>query len=112
MFDNILNELSGVGKEDNSKMGTLAGNALDFKTKLQTDFNAPLFEQFEPLDEEAERNYDASSDENDSSDEEEKKQGPRSSGEQESSSELDDSDYDEMEFNEDNSNNRWMAAEP
>lgn len=44
MFDNILNELSGVGKEDNSKMGTLAGNALDFKTKLQTDFNAPLFE--------------------------------------------------------------------
>ena len=99
MFDNILNDLSGVGKEDNSKMGTLAGNALDFKTKLQTDFNAPLFEQFEPLDEEIENNYDASSDEKDSS-EEEHKQGPHSSGEQESSSELDDSDYEEMEFNE------------
>lgn len=92
MFDHILNELGGVGKEDNSKMGTLAGNALDFKAKLQSDFNAPLFENFEPLDEEP---YQASSDES----EERKEEGPPSSEDgNQSPSDLDDSDYDEMDF--------------
>jgi hypothetical protein len=110
MFNHILNELSGVGKEDNSKMGTLAGNDHDFKSKLATDFDTPLFEQLEPLNEEPENIYVAGSDENSSSDEEERKV-EHSSGEQESSSELDDSDYEEMEFNE-SRDNRWMASEP
>lgn len=101
MFDHILNELGGLGKEDGSKMGTLAGNPGDFKSKLASDFNAPFFEKVEPLDEDP-AEYDGSQEE-DSSDSdrsiESKHDDPPSDGEgNQSPSELDDSDYEEMEF--------------
>lgn len=43
--------MSELGKEDNSKFGTLAGNPKDFRLKVETDFNADQFEKIahEPL---------------------------------------------------------------
>lgn len=63
IFNHILNELGGVGKEDNSKMGTLAGSPRAYNQKLDADFNnAPLFEnvRIETLDEEDEQDEESS----------------------------------------------------
>ncbi len=40
LFNHLLNEMSELGKEDNSKFGTLAGNPKDFRLKIESDFNA------------------------------------------------------------------------
>ena len=47
MFEQILNDLEGVGKEDKSKIGTMAGSPRGLKQKLAADFNSEHFENAE-----------------------------------------------------------------
>jgi hypothetical protein len=90
MFEHILNELGGIGREDNSKLGTLFGSPRAIKAKLNADFNA---RQFENPDKDY-KNYDgaAESSSSSSSDQEQSDQGVE---EQKDSLEEDFDDYEE-----------------
>lgn len=88
VFDRILEELEGVGKEDKSKIGTMMGSPRGIQQMIAIDLNSDLFEHIPPLED-----HSSSSS---SQEEEEQKELSSDSG-------IDDSDYDEMEFNEDSS---------
>ena len=81
--------MEGIGKEDKSKIGTMIGSPRQLHQKIAIDFNSDLFEHIPPIDD-----GESSSSSEDSDDIEEDKELSSDSG-------IDDSDYDEMEFQED-----------